>query len=282
MKKSRIENYTNGWFIGNFKPTLLDSTQFEVAVQKHHCGFVGEIHYHTRSTEYNLVLNGRVRINRQEMVAGDIFVFAPMELSQSEFLEDTTILVVRTPSEPHDKVLLNSDYADIATNVLGELKATGSLVGAELGVKEGRLSEAFLARNPLLTMYSVDYWGSDEKIPEQHDHASNYEETVNRLLLFGERSIIRRKLTSVAVKDFPDEFFDFVYIDATHTYAGALEDIQQWVKKIKPDGIIAGHDYCEGWSGVIEAVNQSVIDPSKLKLFPCNVWVTEARNIKQL
>jgi quercetin dioxygenase-like cupin family protein len=102
----RIENFKNGWFIGDFSPSLLKTKSFEVASQTHTKGFVGVSHYHKKSTEYNLVVSGKVKICGKEMVKGDIFVFLPDEISTSEFIEDTTIIVVRTPSDPTDKHII--------------------------------------------------------------------------------------------------------------------------------------------------------------------------------
>lgn len=33
MKKYKIKNFINSWFIGNFKPTLLDTKDFEIVVK---------------------------------------------------------------------------------------------------------------------------------------------------------------------------------------------------------------------------------------------------------
>ncbi len=46
-----------------------------------------------------------------------------------------------------------------------------------------------------------------------------------------------------AVKDFEDNSLDFVYIDANHEYDYVKQDITEWTKKVKPGGIVAGHDY---------------------------------------
>ena len=42
---------------------------------------------------------------------------------------------------------------------------------------------------------------------------------------------------------FEDERLDFVFIDANHSYEACLEDIRLWFPKVKPNGVIAGHDY---------------------------------------
>ena len=37
--------------------------------------------------------------------------------------------------------------------------------------------------------------------------------------------------------------FDLAFIDADHSYVGCWGDIQAYWPKIKPGGILAGHDY---------------------------------------
>jgi predicted O-methyltransferase YrrM len=44
--------------------------------------------------------------------------------------------------------------------------------------------------------------------------------------------------------------FDFVYIDARHDYASALEDIRDWWPKVRRGGILAGHDYVDAMVGL--------------------------------
>jgi disulfide oxidoreductase YuzD len=45
------------------------------------------------------------------------------------------------------------------------------------------------------------------------------------------------------VKLFPDNYFDFVYIDANHTWQGITNDIHDWWPKVKLGGYLCGHDY---------------------------------------
>jgi len=46
------------------------------------------------------------------------------------------------------------------------------------------------------------------------------------------------------IKSFPDEYFDFVYIDGDHSYKGAKSDLINYFRKLRSGGVIAGHDYC--------------------------------------
>lgn len=43
--------------------------------------------------------------------------------------------------------------------------------------------------------------------------------------------------------DFPDGYFDFVYIDADHSYGHVKLDMELWWPKVKAGGVMAGHDF---------------------------------------
>ena len=63
----------------------------------------------------------------------------------------------------------------------------------------------------------------------------------------------------------------FAFIDACHEYECVSDDIKAWVVKIKPGGMLAGHDYSSRWPGVVKAVNEAfpgieVLGNSWLKL----------------
>ena len=59
-----------------------------------------------------------------------------------------------------------------------------------------------------------------------------------------------------AASRFEDEFFDFVYIDADHSYEAVRADLEVWWPKLKPGGLFAGHDYDLKFSGVKTAVDE--------------------------
>jgi hypothetical protein len=54
-----------------------------------------------------------------------------------------------------------------------------------------------------------------------------------------------------------DGTLDFVFIDADHQYASVRRDIDAWLPKVKPGGIIAGHDHCPDFTGVIQAASET-------------------------
>ena len=56
---------------------------------------------------------------------------------------------------------------------------------------------------------------------------------------------------------YPDNYFDFIFIDGGHDYSNVNSDIQSWLPKLKDTGIIAGHDYQPSFPGVVKAVNEN-------------------------
>ncbi len=55
----------------------------------------------------------------------------------------------------------------------------------------------------------------------------------------------------------PIEQADLIFIDARHDYDSVLEDIRLWWPRVRPGGILAGHDFNHKWPGVERAVAHS-------------------------
>jgi len=103
MKKTRIEDYKRGWFIGDFEPSLLKTKAFEVSYMRHTKGEVWPAHFHKESVEYNVLIRGKMIIQKELLVDGDVFVFEKGEVADPIFLEDCELIVVKVPSIIGDK-----------------------------------------------------------------------------------------------------------------------------------------------------------------------------------
>lgn len=158
----------------------------------------------------------------------------------------------------------------------------------EIGVRKGINFRQMTRHNPILAV-AVDSWISDgnkyrndvgftqEELDQQYE---NFKKT------YADRPSVKvsRGYSFDMVKQFPDELFDFVYIDADHSFDGCYRDIIDWYPKVKKEGILCGHDYEHyvGRSrqnekipfGVVEAVDKFVKENNITTFFNLgsNVW----------
>lgn len=103
MQKARLSEMTNGWFVGDFEPSILRSPHAEVAVKTYQAGDAEGKHVHRVAHEVTLLLHGRAEMADQVLEAGDILVLAPGEPTGFRALTDCTTVVVKLPSVMGDK-----------------------------------------------------------------------------------------------------------------------------------------------------------------------------------
>jgi len=125
-------------------------------------------------------------------------------------------------------------------------------IGIEIGVKEGKFSDIILRKSKLQTLVSLDAW----------NNILDMQEAFKRLAR-RPRSVCVKAESKTGVNIFQDNFFDFIYIDANHTFKFIAEDLKNWWPKLKPGGLISGHDYQKHTHnkqvfGVVEAVDRFV------------------------
>lgn len=139
---------------------------------------------------------------------------------------------------------------------------------AELGVLRGDHAAAMFAYHQPKSMVLVDTWSADMMTKVYHDvdaklphvtpletysdyfGGSPYEQatwdriyqTVEGRFSGNPKVKIVRKITHRAAEDFPDAFFDLVYVDAGHPYNSVLYDLFGWESKVKPGGFMVLND----------------------------------------
>lgn len=106
MKTFNLENFTRGWFIGDFEPSIFKTSQFEVGLLFHKKGEDKSSHYHKIATEYNVLIKGKMEINSVIIEEGTIFIIEPGEIVKPIFYEDCSILCVKSPSIIGDKYIV--------------------------------------------------------------------------------------------------------------------------------------------------------------------------------
>lgn len=103
MKVFHLQNMTKGWFVGNFTPTVLSTTQVEVAVKKYKAGEYEPAHHHKIATEITVIIDGEVKMNDVVYRAGSILVIEPNTPTDFLALTDVTTTVVKHPGANNDK-----------------------------------------------------------------------------------------------------------------------------------------------------------------------------------
>lgn len=158
------------------------------------------------------------------------------------------------------------NYRNDFGKLLGLLGLTNH--GIEIGVSEGNFSEIIVSNFGLSKIYLVDPWKEypKEEYPDstncsQKEQDERYQKVLSRMEKYGDRVAIIRKESIEVSKCFDDEYFDFIYIDANHTYESTKQDIEEWYPKLKKGGVFAGHDYRNGVTrlgtyGVKKAVDE--------------------------
>lgn len=155
---------------------------------------------------------------------------------------------------------------------LGELMKHFGLSGgdvAELGVAEGRFS-AEIIKWDIGTFYMIDAWKTlnqkgDGGFPQEW-HDNNNKEALERTDSYRHKRMVLRGLTQEMIPIIPDNSLSLVYIDADHSYRGALMDLETIYSKVKVGGIISGHDFLNPAYGVKQAVADFTRDRFEVNL----------------
>jgi quercetin dioxygenase-like cupin family protein len=103
MRFDRLENYERGWIVGDFEPSIYKTSSNDIGIIFAKKGDVGDGHYHLHHNEFNLIIDGSVRIENTVLKKLEIFIYEPNDKSFVEFIEDTTLLVFKNPSTKNDK-----------------------------------------------------------------------------------------------------------------------------------------------------------------------------------
>jgi hypothetical protein len=132
----------------------------------------------------------------------------------------------------------------------GYLHLIGARVGVEVGVQRGEFSEHLLEHWGG-KLFMVDAWRyqpagyRDAANVSDAEHQANYLEAKAVERKFANRAVIMRGLSVEMSRRFADEALDFVYLDANHSCEAVTADLEAWFPKVRPGGLIAGHDFID-------------------------------------
>lgn len=106
METYNIKDFKGGWICGNFEPSIIKTEQFEVGFKVHHSGSLWEKHRHNFCDEISFLVRGKMLMQGKEINAGQIFLLKRGEIADPIFLEDCEIFILKTPSIPGDKEII--------------------------------------------------------------------------------------------------------------------------------------------------------------------------------
>ena len=141
-------------------------------------------------------------------------------------------------------------------------------VGAECGVFKGEFSRALLEHLAPRQLYLMDpwylmtkawHWGEGDR--------STVSALCNILHTFEDDLVSGRVILKIdddlkALAELPDHHLDWAYVDSTHLYAPTVKELELLRRKVRPGGIVAGHDWqpdpAHRHHGVCKAVREAV------------------------
>jgi glycosyltransferase involved in cell wall biosynthesis len=178
-------------------------------------------------------------------------------------------------------VLKTVEYRKDVPKIFKDLNIT---TVCEVGVRDGE-NLFNLVTDEVEFALGVDIWRNTD-VPSENDLNfsqaeldQQYKNVLEKTYNYKGRVCISRKFSHEAAQDFPNEYFDYIYLDADHTYNAVKRDLESWWPKLKKGGLIGLHDYEnviheDVEFGVVKAVTEFI---SKHKLLSDNFHITDTK-----
>lgn len=165
------------------------------------------------------------------------------------------------------------------------------IFGVEVGVRYGKNAEHLLTMLPNLTLWLVDPWRKPPPGDQYYQSGDGIadrppghfrkclKETLRRINPFDDRCDIFVMTSEKAARyisnlhpaaadvarypsrGYPPQF-DFVFLDADHSYEGIRQDITLWWPLVAPGGLLCGHDYNHPQIGEVKRAVDELFDNS--------------------
>ena len=146
----------------------------------------------------------------------------------------------------------------------------------EIGTYKGEAAHIFASLGVFSEIHTIDPWEGEERalIDFNETWSDVKKEYWTNTRQFRDIIHHHKDYSYNMVDKFADEYFDFIYIDANHTYESVSRDITDWLPKT--NYLIGGHDYQNEWPDVIQAVNDNFGVPDQQ--FQDTSWLSRIKN----
>lgn len=137
---------------------------------------------------------------------------------------------------------------------------------AEIGVFRGIFSVQIRRVAQPNILHLIDPWsaesGSGPMEGPRNESAFEEVQTIFRDDIKSGGVVLHRRYSTDIAAEFPEGYFDWIYVDAMHDYKNVLEDLISFKNRVKEDGFILGHDFSNSEMsrkrafGVVRAVRE--------------------------
>ena len=103
MKSFKLSDFTRGWVIGDFEPSVFRTKNFEFGVKTYKKGDKEKKHLHKIADELTVIVSGKFRMNDKVYQVNDVIWIEPNDIVDFECLGDGATAVVKIPSVKNDK-----------------------------------------------------------------------------------------------------------------------------------------------------------------------------------
>jgi cephalosporin hydroxylase len=133
----------------------------------------------------------------------------------------------------------------------------------EIGSYMGESTLMFASTGIFKNIHCIDPLKGTEKMNEDYGYEwDTVKQEFEINLRYFDNITLHEDYSYNVVDEFEDNSFDFIYIDASHTYEDTKKDIELYLPKVKKGGIIGGHDYQQDeFPGVKKSVLELVGKP---------------------
>ncbi len=141
-------------------------------------------------------------------------------------------------------------------------------IGSWKGCSTSVMASVLEKHNGGGVVYCIDTWKGSSTGSEVFEEASNtdvFSIWRNNMKLVGLDEITKPLImtSQEAAQILDDESFDLVFIDADHAYSSIISDIKLYLPKVKPGGIISGHDCQCYYEELLEQLPKDFVEAYK-------------------
>lgn len=140
---------------------------------------------------------------------------------------------------------------------LSEVAPGGAFVeiGSYLGASTAFLAEGIRRRAAPTILHCVDTWMNDAMSEGPRDTYAEFQKNVEP---YGETIQPLRGYSSEVAGGF-EESVGLLFLDGDHSYEAVRADVDAWLHKVSPGGIVILHDV--GWADGVQRVIRESIEP---------------------